>query len=1145
MELLLKKLRAQNIIIALENNDLKVKFNGPGLPPDLLAELKANKPTIVKYLADLNGQANNGDIRKLEQREHYPLSASQLRVYMLSQFEEANFAYNIPAAFVFEGQLDTDALEASFNAVIARHEILRTAFRDDELGEIRQFIAPAGEVSFKLDYTDVRNREDQDIMVKNAVQEAINRPFDLAVLPLLRAGIYQVADNKWVCAYVMHHIISDGWSMDLLIQELLLHYNAFVRGETPVLKPLRIQYKDYAFWHNQQLKGVALETHRSWWLQQLEGELPVLAFPGDKPRPPVKTYNGGTAVKRFNPVVTSRLKAFCRQHNTSLFTGLLTLVNVLLYRYTGQEEMIIGTPTAGRDHIELEDQLGLYLNTLALRCACRGESSFTDLLSHNRVVTLGAFEHQVYPFEKLVEDVQVNRDMSRSPLFDVMLILQNANVTSGGMQFRLGDCKVSDYPLREYCVSKFDLTFDFAEFGDELQTTIEYNSDIFYKSTIVQLLQHLEQLLQSVIAQPLLPVRQLNYLSAQEKQQLLIQFNNTEVAYPQNSTWVELFEEQAARTPDHVAVVCNGKTVTYRSLNERSNRLARYLRDACQLLPDELVVICVNRSEYMLIGILAILKAGGAYVPVDPEYPADRIEYVLKDTQAKAVLTNKTYEERLHDLTAGINIPVECIDDAGFLQKLADYEPGNLPAAAAPHHLQYVIYTSGSTGRPKGVMVPHSAYVNLLFYYKNNFFKEDNAISTFSVTNYVFDIWGLEYGLPLLSGGYIELAGSEFETLDMAEYTFVQMTPGLLLAKYETIQFNNPRLKLLVGGEAVPGKLIQKILGGHTIDCLLNVYGPTETTIWSINQVNTSDHFNTNIGKPIANTYVYILDDAQSPVPIGAAGELYIGGVGVARGYWNNPSLTAERFIADPFKPGQRIYRTGDTGRWLADGTIAFLGRRDGQVKINGYRIETGEIETVLHRFSGVNAAVVVAKTNNQDEKHLVAYVTAKDTLNVNEFRAWLASYLPAYMIPARIVQLAELPLNANGKVDKKRLPEPKEAGADAGPAYLSPRNQIEEQLVMIWQELLGDVKIGVNDNFFDLGGNSMKLLRMVMISNKTFDQKLSIATAFRYSNISTLAEYLTSGNTVVAGESDKAIDSAVAVMEETFNILNDSSYED
>jgi amino acid adenylation domain-containing protein len=1145
MEHLLRKLREQDIIIALENNDLKVKFNGSGLPPELLAELKANKAAIVKYLADLSAPANNGEIRKLELHEHYPLSSSQLRVFMLSQFEEANFAYNIPAAFVFEGQLDLAALEASFKAVIARHEILRTAFRDNELDGIGQFIVPAEDVPFKLAYTDVRNREDRDVVVKKAVQEEISRPFDLAALPLLRAGIYQLAVDKWVCSYVMHHIISDGWSMDLLIQELLLYYNGFISGETPVLPPLRIQYKDYAFWHNQQLKGVAMETHRSWWLKQLEGELPVLALPGDKPRPSVKTYNGGTVVRRINPVMTRGLKTLCHQNDTSLFTGLLTLVNIVLYRYTGQEEMIIGTPTAGRDHIELEEQLGLYLNTLALRCSCKGEANFRDLLAHNKTVALGAFEHQVYPFEKLVEDMQVHRDMSRSPLFDVMLILQNANVKSGGMQFKLGDCKISDYPFREYGVSKYDLTFDFAEFGHELQTTIEYNSDLFHESTIVQLLHHLEQLLQAVIVQPLIPVRQLDYLSVQEKQQLLFQFNDTDAAYPKNSTWAILFEEQAERTPDHVAVVCNGKIITYRSLNERSNQLARYLRDTCHLLPDELVVICVNRSEYMLIGMLAILKAGGAYVPVDPEYPADRIEYVLKDAQPKAVLINKISEERWHNLTGEINILVACIDDAGFLQKLADHETGNLPGASAPHNLQYVIYTSGSTGRPKGVMVEQSAYVNLLFYYKNNFFKEDDLISTFSITNYVFDIWGLEYGLPLMSGGYIELAGSEFETLETAKYTFLQMTPGLLLTKYEAIQFNNPRLKLLVGGEAVPDKLLKKILNNHTIDCLLNVYGPTETTIWSINQVNTSDHFNTNIGKPIANTYVYILDDTLAPVPIGAAGELYIGGAGVARGYLNNPSLTAERFIADPFKTGQRIYRTGDTGRWLADGTIAFIGRRDGQVKINGYRIETGEIETVLHTFDGVDAAVVVAKTNTLEEKQLVAYVTGKATLNTSELRAWLANRLPAYMIPARIIQLPELPLNANGKVDKKRLPEPKEAGADTGTAYLLPRNQIEEQLVMIWQELLGDVKIGVNDNFFDLGGNSMKLLRMVMISNKTFDQKLTIATAFRYSNISTLAAYLTNGNRVIGGESDKAIDSAFAVMEETFNILNDSSYED
>ena len=1146
MEHLLKRLREQDIVISLENNDLKVKFNGVGLPTDLIKELKENKAEIVKYLSDANAHPANTDIRKLDHQENYPLSSSQLRVFMLSQFEDANLAYNMPGAYVFEGDLKMETLEDSFNALITRHEILRTAFKEDELGEIRQFVCSTEEMGFKLAYFDLRKAAGQETMLKKAVQAELIKPFNLASLPLLRAGIYQVAVNRWVCTYVMHHIISDGWSMDILINELLVFYNAFAKRETVSLRPLRIQYKDYAFWQNQQLKEAALQSHRSYWLKQFGGDLPVLALPGDHARPIVKSYHGGTIGKRIDAGTSKGIKAFCRQQDATLFMGLLAIITALLYRYTGQEDIIIGTPIAGRDHLDLEDQIGLYLNTLALRSRFKGEDSFRDLLANTRKITLEAYEHQAYPFEELVNDLRLHRDMSRSPLFDVMLILQNANVRSAKLQQTFGDFNVSEYPFRENKASKFDLTFDFVEMGDELQATIEYNSDIYNERTAEELLSHLQRLLEAALAHPFMPVRELDYLSREEKQQLLFQFNDTGRILPDAKTFIALFEEQAARTPANVASIHEGQPLTYEELNEQSNRLGRYLRDVYEIGPDDLVVLCLDRSAYMLIGVLAILKSGGAYVPLDPGYPADRIGYVLRDTNAKVLLTNLHLEEKLKPIADGLRVSIECIDSNTFREKLSSaYEPSNPVIAGGPSNLVYVIYTSGTTGAPKGVMVEQYSYINLLSYYKNTFFKEDDPVNTLSVTNYVFDIWGLEYGLPLISGGFIELSGGEFESLDTGNYTFIQMTPGLLLARYDAIKFNNPRLKLFVGGEAVSDKLLARILSNHTIAYLLNVYGPTETTIWSLNQVNTKDHFNTNIGRPISNTTVYVLDNNRAPVPVGAIGELYIGGTGVARGYLNNDLLTAEKFIADPFRPGQRIYRTGDLGRWLPDGTIAFMGRRDDQVKIRGYRIELGEIETALQGYDGVDAAVVVVRIDASEEKELVAYLTGKEDLHASDLRSYLTEYLPAYMMPARYIQLPKLPLTPNGKVDKKKLPDPEGLDMLSGVAYLSPRNSIEEQLVSIWQKLLGKDKIGIRDNFFDLGGNSMKLLKMVMVSNKTFDKKLSVAMAFRYANISALSEYLNAGHNISAGESEKEMDMAVAVMDKTFSLLNNNGDED
>jgi amino acid adenylation domain-containing protein len=1141
MEDLLKRLRAQDIVISLENSDLKVKFNGPGLPADLLKELKENKAEIVKYLCSLQSDGGEVSIPKAGLQDSYGLSSSQSRVYMLCQFEEANPAYNMPGAYVFEGELRPGALESAFRFLIGRHEILRTVFKEDDSGEIRQVVLPAGQWNFELEGRDLRLFPDREEKLKQEVQAALSRPFDLKAPLLLRACLYRIADDKWVCTYVMHHIIGDGWSLDILVHELSECYSAFVKGETPALKALRIQYKDYAEWQNRQLTTPAMRAHRSYWLQQLEGELPTLALQGDKSRPAVKTYRGGMAARRWEGGIAKRTKAFCQQQDATLFMGLLTAVATLLYRYSGQQDLIIGTPVAGRDHLDLEDQLGLYLNTLPLRCRIRAADDFRGLLAEVRRLTMAAFEHRVYPFEELVNELRPNRDMSRSPLFDVMLTLQNANIRSAAMQWKSGDLSVSEYGSREYRVSKLDLTFDFAEVGDGLQATLEYNNDIYDQRTAEHLLALLHRLLEAGLANPAVPVGQLDYLSEAEKQELIYQFNETRADFPADKTFIGLFGEQAMQRPDFPALKADGRELTYRELNERCSRLGWYLHNEYGIGPDDPVLLCLDRSASLLVGVMGTLKADGVYVPMDPAAPAERIRHALQDTGARVLLTDPAHAERMATIAEGLPVAIEIIDAGGCYASLsADYSTANQGRHAGSRGMMYIMYTSGTTGMPKGVMVEQGAYLNLLMYYRTTFFKQGEPINTFSVTNYIFDIWGLEYGLPLISGGFIELSGSDFDDLDTGGYSFIQMTPGLLSARYEAIRFTHPGLKLFVGGEALSGSLLKKVLQ-HELACVVNVYGPTETTIWSLNQVNTGDRFNLNIGRPIANTTAYILDDNQSLAPVGAVGELCIGGAGLARGYLNNPELTAIKFIADPYRSGQRIYRTGDLARWLPDGTVAFIGRKDDQVKIQGHRIEPGEIEAVLAGHEQIGSVAVAARINAAGEKELVAYLTGADALQTADLRTFLDARLPAYMIPARFIRLPALPLTPNGKLDRKKLPDPEGLELGTGIAYVSPRNKIEEQLVVIWQELLGKDKIGVKDNFFDLGGNSMKLLKMVALIRKTFGQKLSIAIAFRYPNIRSLSEYLAAGGQLAGGESNQSIAAAVEVMDETLSLLKEN----
>ncbi|WP_133055360.1 non-ribosomal peptide synthetase, partial [Niastella koreensis] len=1030
MNSLLKDIADNNVLLEVVAGELKVFASGAQVNADLITRIKENRKELIQFLLknEQKGFLDSFAVRipPVPVQDSYPLSPAQRRLWVLSQFESGNIAYNIPGAFVFEEQLNREALDRSFNLLISRHEILRTVFREDEQGEVRQWIQASG--NFNITFTDLRNNT---VPVHELLNRDFSHVFDLSTGPLLKATVYQLTDNKWILSFVMHHTISDGWSMGVLIRELLQFYNG-----ADALEPLRVQYKDYAHWQALQLSGEKLEAHRKYWLNRFSGELPVLELLSDNARPLVKSFTGGKKSRLFNKELRDGLKRLVKEQDATMFMGLLAAVNALLYRYTAQTDLIIGTPVAGREHIDLEDQIGLYMNILALRCQFRGSDSYEKLLSFVREHTLNAYAHQVYPFDALVDELHLQRDLSRHPLFDVMVVLHNyADNTGTGktsMEAYTGDLALS---------SKFDLQFDFAETGDAISVDLTYNADIFNESSINRLMGHLENLLTSIIASPATALDQLQFLAPEEVKELTASFNDTETGYPTQKTVTALFEEQVLLSPEKIALVYGNTHLTYRELNSLSNRVARHLRKQFKIGADDLVGVQLERSDWQVICLLGVLKAGGAYVPIDPTYPHERIEYILADSHCKAVLDTAALEQ--------------------LKNILFTYNDSDLPPVAGSRNLMYVIYTSGSTGRPKGCMLEHRGVVSRLnWMWKHYGFTPDDII--LQKTSFTFDVSVSELFLPLCFGASEvlcspdEVASPEklLSLISSEGVTCVHFVPSMLNS-FLAYGFDNDVLRhsmrsvtnVMTIGEALTAGTVERWYEQLNIP-LHNLYGPTEASIQASAYTTHRGDQVIPIGGPIWNTQLYILDPRGQLSPVGVQGEICIGGDGLARGYLNKPELTAEKFVTNPFNKTELIYRTGDTGYWTSDGMIIFTGRKDDQVKIRGYRIETGEIEHVLQQHSDISDAVVVARTGNDGEKNLIAYLVSNIQLNVFDIEAHLRKSLPAYMLPSYYVQLDALPLNSSGKADRKSLPVPEGMELGSTASYVAPRNAKEQQLV-------------------------------------------------------------------------------------------------
>jgi amino acid adenylation domain-containing protein len=1032
----------------------------------------------------------------------FATSYGQQRLWFMDQFDPGSAIYNLPAALRFTGDLNVSALKQAINIVVQRQESLRTTFHvvDDQPVQV---IVPT--LALDLPVTDLRGMtpRERQARTRELMRAEAQTPFDLVRGPLIRTSLLSLSDKESMLLLTLHHIIADGWSMGVLVKEVQALYCACVLGEPSPLDELAIQYADYADWQREWLAGAALQQQVSYWERQLKDAPTLLALPTDRPRPARQLFQGAKASVTMPSTLASALHAVAAQYNATLFMVLSAAFNVLLARYSGNDDICVGTAVANRKRAELEPLIGFFVNTLVLRTQVDHTQSFATLLQQTRHTTLDAYAHQDVPFELLVEALKPERHLSHSPIFQVMLILQNTPKGSVGLPGLDVQHVTSDRTG-----AKFDLTLNFGERDGELIAAFEYSTALFDAATIERMAAHLHKLLVSIAANPTAPIASLDMIGASERQQMLGEWNNTERSYAALCPH-QLIEEQARATPQRTALVCDGVQLSYAQLNARANQLAHYLRGQ-GVRPDSLVGVYLDRSADMLVAVLGVLKSGAAYVPLDPAYPDDRIAYMLGDARPAIVLTQATLADQL---PVGEHASL-CLDrDWPLLAACAETD---LAPAAAGANLAYVIYTSGSTGKPKGVGVSHANLANFL-----HSMRETPGIAQhdvlLAVTSLSFDIAGLELYLPLCAGARLVLCDRasaadphQLSALMVQQgVTTMQATPATwrMLLDHGWPELAQP-LKVLCGGEAVTPELARAVLR-HTSE-LWNMYGPTETTIWSAARRIEAGAERVLLGGPIANTGLYNLDAAFNPVPIGVAGELHIAGAGLARGYLHRPDLTAEKFIPHPFstEPGARLYRTGDLVRFLADGSIDFLGRIDNQVKLRGYRIELGEIEAVLAALPAIREAVVLARAVN-GEPQLVAYLVADphDAPDDAALRLALLASLPEFMVPSHFITMAQLPQTANGKINRRALPDPDPAASRA--LYTAPRNDTETLLASLWQEVLKREQVGVDDNFFALGGHSLLATQLVSKVRSRLQREIPLRALFEAPTVALLAQRL------------------------------------
>ncbi|WP_149094049.1 non-ribosomal peptide synthetase [Paenibacillus terrae] len=1063
-------------------------------------------PTIeqLAHVIEALEQTTYESIPVSENKPFYAVSSAQKRMYILNQLDGAGISYNIPGALTLTGSLDHKTLDNAFRQLIDRHETLRTSFETMN-GEPVQRVHD--EVPFRMELIHAHGADpkETDELVRDFVQ-----PFDLGQAPLFRVGMIETDPEHHILLLDMHHIISDGTSINVLIQDFIRLY----AGDT--LPPLRIQYKDYAAWQQDQQQSERYRQQESYWLNTFVGELPVLDIPTDYPRPAVRSFEGDVLEFTLNQRQSEGLKSIAVQTESTLYMVLLAAYTALLSHYSGQEDIIVGSPIAGRPHADLGSLIGMFVNTLAIRNYPEGGKTFRDYVLEVKENALKAFEHQDYPFEELVDKLGVDRDLSRNPLFDTMFALQNLEQK----EQQLEGLQLTPYPS-EQTAAKFDLSLFALEDGEQIACGLQYGTRLYKRETIERLAIHLQQLIHAVIDQPDIVLSAIEMVSSREKEQIVQQFNDTVAyyPYPRNKALHVLFEEHAAQSPDRLAVTFADTQLTYRELNERSTRLAHTLvshgiRRGSE--PEiQRVGIMAERSIELIVGMLAILKAGGAYVPIDPDYPEERIRYLLEDSGAGLLLSQRR-EQVLFE--PGIPV-IDLSDEQLWSSENVFYDPTDeaavTPIEGSSSDLAHVMYTSGTTGKPKGVMIEHRNIVRLVKNKSHATLDENTRLLQTGAVVFdasTFEIWG-----TLLNGGQLYLVSYD-TILDTAKLkqaidkhninTLFLTTPLFNQHSQQDIGLFASLKELIVGGDVLSVPHINRVLKEYPQLRVINAYGPTENATFSTTYDITEPQTQAvPIGRPIHHSTTYVVNRSLKLQPVGAWGELIVGGDGVARGYLNRPELTAEKFIESPFRPGEYCYRTGDLARWRADGVLEYKGRMDEQVKIRGYRIELGEIETRLSTIAGVKESIVTVRQDDNGQKQLCAYFVTDNELSASDLRNVLSQDLPGYMVPSYFVQLSELPLTPNGKVDRKALPAP-EHNVDTGMDYVAPKTDVQQALAAAWGAILGIQRVGIQDNFFHLGGDSIKAIQ---VSSRLFQAgyKLEMKDLFKYPTIAGLSTHI------------------------------------
>jgi amino acid adenylation domain-containing protein len=1035
-----------------------------------------------------------------------PLSFSQERLWFTDRLE-GSLQYHIPTVLRLNGAVDIAGLRHALGTIVGRHEVLRTVFIEDEAGVYQHLKQAEG---WELETVNGSGYKEDAEGLEGYIKRLIRKPFDLSKDYMLRAVLIQLEEQDYVLLVTLHHIASDAWSTSVIVKEVVELYSSWQEGRQSQLLPLWLQYSDYAIWQRNYLQGKVLDDKVGYWKEKLEGVVP-LDLPVDYDRSLISGKGGAVASLRIEKEISLGLKHLSKQWGCSLFMTLLAAFKVLLHRYSGQQDICVGTSIASRPQKELEGLVGFFVNTLALRDEVRSDMSFTDLLEQVRVTTMGAYEHQEVPFEKVVEVVAKERDTGRSLLFQVMLVFANTPEVS---QLKLGEVQLSSRRY-ESNLSKFEITFFITDTGNGLHITAEYSTELYSRQTIERMLGHYKELLSVVIKLQGQKIGDLRMLSVGEELELVKGFNSSSVEYPEERSIVSLFEEQVEKTPEASAVVFAGEELSYRELNRRANQLSHYLRQK-GVREDTLVGLCVDKGIDMMVGMLGILKAAGAYVPVDTGFPAERIGYMLGDAGVSIVVSNSQSSIKLEGLAdvAVIELDEDCL-------ALSNQAEENIVPAAASGNLAYVIYTSGSTGNPKGVMIEHRSVVDYVFGL-NEKVQADQCKSFALVSTIATDLGNTVIYSSLLTGGALHLfsKGSVSDIEYLHKYfrehriDCLKIVPSHWKSLSDGDDLLLPEKLLVFGGEALQTALIERISLTGTLCKVVNHYGPTETTIGKLlHRVDMNRRYNKTIpvGKPFSNTAVYILSKELQLCPVGVGGQLYISGDGLARGYLNNEALTKSRFIKNPFSKGgsnKLMYATGDLVKYLPGGDIEFIGRVDDQVKIRGYRVELGEIESILQQSDLVSQGVVLGREDKQGNRRLVGYIVAQGQYDKEGIVSYLHGKLPEYMIPSVLVQVEQLPLTANGKVDRKALPDPDMSEMLSG-QYAAPQSEVEKVLAGIWQDILEVDQVGVHDDFFELGGHSLLAMRLISEVRRKFAVGIEIKDLFHYVTISKLSKYL------------------------------------